>query len=97
MRSRRRSIARATGDRRCASLIAHALELLHAGKDGHLTGVLEHKEHRKLFAGLYGLGEPERFDAKQIASQYELGIGRNAQALDFMPLIVLHDEFFGKA
>ena len=91
------SIALATGELTSASLITHALELLHAGKDGHLTGVLEHKKHWKFFANLYGLREPERFNAKQIASQYELGIGRDAQTLDFVPLIVLYDEFFGKA
>jgi len=79
------------------SLLTSALQVLDASNDGDFAGVLEHKKHWKAFTSIYGLGEPESFDAKQIASQHELGIGWDAQALDFMPIFVKYDKFLREA
>ena len=76
------------------SLIANTLKRLYAGKDCHFAGVLEDKEHWEFFAGVDGLGKAEGFNAQQIASQYELGIGWDSQTSDFMPPMVQNDKSF---
>jgi hypothetical protein len=60
------------------SLLTSALQFLDARKNRDLAGMLEHKKHWKALAGIDDLGEPGRFDAKQIASQHKLGISRDA-------------------
>src|SRR5690348_120009 len=94
---RRGGASAGPANERSSSLLNSALQFLDASKDGDFAGVLEHKEHWKAFAGIYGLGQSNCFDAKQFAPQNEFGIGGNAQAVDFMPLFVQHDKLLGEA
>ena len=50
------------------SLLANALQLLHACVDRNFAGMLENEQDRERFIGLDGLGQTDRLDANEVTS-----------------------------